>query len=1151
MYCYRCGSLNPDDAQRCNHCGIELRAYANNPNEDIRRLEQELATAQESIRRLSRYIPAVIVEGILRDQERLRGERREIAVLFADAEGFTHLSASLDAESTFDLINDLLGRLITCVHRYGGLVDKFTGDGLIGVFGAPIAHENNAEMVVRTALDMQKAAAEFAPIARAQLGAPLQIRIGIHSGPAIAGILGTDEQAAYTVIGETVNLAARLETEAAPGDILVSTRIHAQTQSLFTFEAIKALQIKGVDHPVFAYRVVGKRTTPAATRGVPGISSIFLGHETELAQLNTLLETFLQERKGQFVTIRGEAGMGKSRLVTEWLSAIDRDAINIWQERGLPYITGVGYGIFRSLLNKSTRANPAGARWDTQISPSLIPFLKQILELPLTPTEELPLATLAPEHIRQLTTVALREWLRKEAQQRPLIIILDDFHWADDLSRDALKTLSSLIHDVPILFCVITRLHAVDAFDNAVGGDGSRVSIEIGPLTSEQSQVLLAHNVDLTSMSESIINTILTRAEGNPFYIEEFVRLLIEKELLHLVDGKWHVVSTVALDKLEIPPSLHSLMLARVDRLPENLRNVLRDASVIGLQFDARLLESIEYHFHGTASIAPYLERLTEAELLEPCPQAGPNIYTFRHILTQETIYNSILHSQRPELHKVVAESIRRLYRDDPESQAEVLARHYDQAHMRDKALHYMILAGDRARARYANREAIEFYSRALQLSQHFNHRESERWHAAIGLADVQQHVGEYEEAIAFYQAALEERKDAPPETQAEVMLKLARTWAQRGDMEEAEAWLHHGLSKLKELDHKPPNVEAEIYAYLGWISLRQGDILKAQTLFEQALALVNNTHHYDVLSTILNHLGTVYHNQGDWDRAAQTIERALTIREELGDLPGVARSANSLGILKSNSGNWNGALEDYQRGLHVLENIGDTEGTAIAHTNIGSVYINMGAWDQAERHLRQGLELAQQIANPFELAQAHLNLGRLYLTQGQWHRTQQHLDTAISFYRQAGANTNPSLITAYWLQGLLSLEQDNVDTATVWSQRMYALLQEVNGKPSGESTEWGHYEQLQGRIALAQRKPAQALDHLKQGETIFLASNTHIEIGRTIYWRAQVWLARGEAEKAKTELLKALRIFELLGAAHDLEQTKTAIAMLENDAAL
>jgi len=216
MYCYRCGSLNADQAQRCYRCSTELRAPASDPNADTQRLEQALADARASIDRLSRYIPAVIIEGILHDQQYLRGERREMAVLFADTEGFTHLSTSLDAESAFDLINDLLGRLITCIHRYGGMVVSFTGDGLLAVFGVPTTHENNAEMAVRAALDMQKAATGFAPIARAQLGAPLHIRIGIHSGLAIAGIIGTEDQAAYTVIGETVNLAAGWKPRLAP-----------------------------------------------------------------------------------------------------------------------------------------------------------------------------------------------------------------------------------------------------------------------------------------------------------------------------------------------------------------------------------------------------------------------------------------------------------------------------------------------------------------------------------------------------------------------------------------------------------------------------------------------------------------------------------------------------------------------------------------------------------------------------------------------------------------------------------------------------------------------------------------------------------------------------------------------------------------------
>ncbi len=1137
MYCSHCGSQNPDNTTSCHACHAALDA-------DIQALQQALAVAQESLDRLRRYVPAVVVEGILHDQERLTGERREIAVLFADAVNFTHLSASLDAESVFNLINDLLGRLIACIHRYGGLVDKFTGDGLMAVFGAPIAHENDAEMAVRAALDMQRAADEFTPIAKAQLGAPLEIRIGVHSGPAIAGILGTTEQAAYTVIGDTVNIAARLESLATPGDILVSMQVHTQTQPFFEFQTMEATFIKGVDHPVITYQVTGKRTAPEAARGIRGVTSIFLGHETELAQLRARLTDFVDHRAGQRITVRGEAGMGKSRLVSEWLADVTPDAARIWQGRGLPYVQGISYGILRSLLQDAIKTYPPGEAWDSQISAALLPFLKQIAGLPLTPKEEMPLSTLTPESVKQLTALALREWFIEETRRRPFIVVLDDFHWADDLSRDLLKTLSHITTEVPVIFCVITRAYAEPPFDPTPDTERS-LFVDVNPLTHAQSRELLAHAVDLEGLSESVIDTILTRAEGNPFYIEEFVRMLIEKGLLQLAGNQWRVVSTVALEKLEAPTSLRGLMMARVDRLPENLRNVLRDASVIGLQFDARILESIERHFHGAESVAPFLERLAEAGLLEPRPQVNAYTYAFRHILTQETIYDSILHGQRPALHRLVAEALTDLHADDLHNQAEVLAIHYDLAHVRDKALDYTLLAGERARLQFANRKATEYYSRALQLSQHLTHCEKERWQAAMGLGDVQQHIGEYEEAIAFYQAALDDWKEAPVEAQAEIMLKLGRVWIQRGGMEEAETWLQQGLTRLGDSEHAQPQIEAEIHAFLGWIALRRGDLAGAQVRLEQALGRVNDTQHYDTLSSILNRLGAVYYNQGDWERATQVVERALAIRESLGDILGVARSSNNLGILKRNSGDWKSALENYQRGLQVLEKTGDTEGIAIAHTNIGSVYIDIGDWDKAEANLRQSFEIAQRIANPYEIAQAHLNLGRLYLSQQLWAPSQSHLDAAIALYKQAGARASSGLIDAYLLQGQLCLEQGKVKAAAKWSTQSHALLHEVTGKTAGESAEWGHYEQLMGRVAAAQGDAAQAHEHLQRAKAVFGAGRTHLEVGRTAYYCAQVWLNLADKAKARAELVEAKHIFEQLGATPDLLRTEQALSGL------
>ncbi len=610
-----------------------------------------------------------------------------------------------------------------------------------------------------------------------------------------------------------------------------------------------------------------------------------------------------------------------------------------------------------------------------------------------------------------------------------------------------------------------------------------------------------------------------------------------------LVDG-------TALEKLEAPTSLRGLMMARVDRLPENLRNVLRDAAVIGLQFDARILESIERHFHGAESVAPFLERLTEAGLLEPRPQANVHTYAFRHILTQETIYDSILHAQRPVLHRLVAEALTALYADNLYNQAEVLAIHYDQARMRDKALEYTLLAGERARLQFANRKATEYYSRALQLSQHLTRCEKERWQAAMGLGDIQQHIGEYEEAIAFYQAALEDWKEAPLEAQAEIKLKLGRVWIQRGSMEEAETWLQQGLSCLADSQHTQPQIEAEIHAYLGWISLRRGDLMGARAKLEQALERVDDTQYYDALSSILNRLGAVYYNQGDWERATQAVERALAIRESLGDILGVARSSNNLGILKRNSGEWQSALESYQRGLQILEKIGDSEGIAIAHTNIGNVYIDMGDWEKAEANLRQSFEIAQRIANPYEIAQAHLNFGRLYLAQQLWEPAQSHLDAAITLYKQAGAHASPGHIDAYLLQGQLCLEQGKVNAAVEWSAQSHNLLHEVSGKTSGESAELGRYEQLTGRIGAAQGNAAQALEHLQRARAIFDAGRTQLEVGRTAYYCAQIWLSLADEAKAYARIVEAQRIFTQLGAIPDLQRVEQALSAIRASSA-
>jgi class 3 adenylate cyclase/tetratricopeptide (TPR) repeat protein len=1101
---------------------------------------------------LRRYVPTVVADSVLFDRERLRGERREVSILFADVVNFTQLSVSLDAEAVFNLINGLLGRMVECIHRYDGMVDKFVGDGLMAVFGAPIAHENDAELTVRAALDMQRAAAEFEPVARAQVGAPLRIRIGINSGPAVAGVIGTEQQAAYTVIGETVNLAARLQSAVRPGGILVSSRVYQQTRALFDFQTSGTTHIKGFDQPILVFEVAGDRAEPLPTRGIAGITTTLLGRDDEMEKLHQMLSAFLSDRRGRLIVVQGEAGLGKSRLAQEWLSAPLPTTATIWRGRGLPYFEGVGYAPFRSLIEDALRFKGEPEALEAHLTPALRPFLRQIAGLPLTQRENVALRNLEPERVKQLTSLAVREWLVNEARQQPLIVVIDDFHWADDLSRDLLQSVVDIIDESPLLLCVMTRptpkrpLRLDLAASTRLLDAPVRLDIELKPLSAAHSRALLNDLVELNDLPEQIIATILARAEGNPFYIEEFVRMLIEKDVLKPTSGKWRVASAMELRTVDVPTSLGGLMLTRFDRLPKELQQVLRDASVIGLEFPSRLLEEVERRLHGTAAAAPMLERLVELGMLTPRHATSEPTYAFAHVLTQETIYNSLLHSQRPGLHRTVAESIEFLFSEDAMNQAESLALHYDRARVRDRAMLYSVLAGNRAKARFANYEAIEHYSRALQLAQHLSGHESARWQAAIGLGDVEQLIGEYEEAAAFYQAMLEEWMGATAEDRAWAMLKLGQVWDKRGDLHEADNWLQQALQQLDKVHVAAPDLRGQVYSELGWMNLRRGDLTAAQQWLEQGLTLVNVTQYYSVQSSVLNRLGAVYYNRGQWTEAVSYVEQALALRERLGDVVGYARSLNNLGILKWASGDWDGAQSDYQRAVEMHESIGEAEGLVQAGTNLGLLYTDRGDWVRAEAMLQRSLAIAQRIAHPYELATSHMNLGRLYLFQERWPDSTRHLNAAVSLYEEAGARGNFNLKDTYYLQGVLALEQGQIEAAQHWAKRSLDLLREATGTEQGSSPEWGNYEVLAGRINLAKRDMANAYRHLDRAVTILQDGGQAIEAARSLYWRARVSLQQDRLTEARQDLEMSRTVLEQLGAAADLQRVDKQLAELK-----
>ncbi len=1134
MLCPTCGHVNPHDAQVCLTCGADLVLS----DEELR---VQLFKAHVALSKLQRFIPRVVAQAVLTDQSYLQGEQREIAVLFVDAVNFTRLSASLDAESTFRLVNDFLSHLVAAVHRYDGLVDKFTGDGLMAVFGAPRAHENDAELAVRAALDMQRAMEDFAVEARARIGAPLQVRIGIHVGPAVAGVIGSDEQAAYTVIGDTVNIAARLEAQARAGNILVSERVYHLTQPFFEFRKVGFVTLKGLEEPLAVYEVVGQRSEPLAERGVAGVTTIFLGHDEDLARLQAMEQALLADGHGRVVLIQGEAGMGKSRLVAEWLARAAQDKLQVYRGRGLPYSQGIAYSVFRSLLQNVMRVTPPEIPWDARLTPRLRLFLWRILGI-LPPDEEQRLRYLDTERVKQLTELAMREWTLTAAREKPLVLILDDFHWADGLSRDLLQMLVKVTAEAPLLLVIMTRPTPEAPLQLEVPAPDPEPDvpvyqeIHLNPLSDEHSRQLLGHLVALEDLPEDVIQTILRRAEGNPFYIEEFVRLLIERGVLQLREGRWRTFMAVTLDTLDIPTTLRGLMMTRVDQLPESMRDLLRSAAVIGLQFTLPVLEEVQRRLQSPLHVKPLLDHLVELGVLERRPEVGEDVYAFRHILTQETIYASLLRLQRPRLHQTVAEAIESLYADSLDRYVEVLAYHYDHARVREKALLYALRAGERARDRYANHEAVEYFSRALQLSQHIAGYEKERWGATVGLGEVEARIGEYDEAIACYRAALDEGNVATSGERARVMLRLGEVWVRRGELDEAEGWLRQALALYNEAPYAA-ELSAEVYSELGWIQLRRGNLDAARDWLEKALVLVRPTTAYDVLSKVLNRLGGVYFYQGDLESAAYHVEEALDLPNRLGDLVGYARSLNNLGVLKYLSGDWDGSLQAYEEAVKLHERNGEVDGLVHASLNLGTLYTDRGEWERAYTYLSRSIEAARRIGQPYEMTMAYLSLAQWHLAQKQWEACHEALDAAEKVYKTSKSPLNVADI--YLVHARIHVERGDYDEA----EAVLRLLQEQlpQDKPSAEL---GLYEKLKGQLAYAQGDYATARAHLVRAVDMLDKEKHLLDAARARFHLACAYHRLGEEDPARAQLDQARNVFKRLRAHPDLD-------LLEREAAL
>ena len=665
-------------------------------------------------------IPTHLAEKILTTRHALEGERKQVTVLFADLKGSTELIRDLDPEQTQTLLDPALHAMMDAVHRYEGTVNQVMGDGIMALFGAPLAHEDHAARACYAALAMQDALRRYADEVRRTHGLPVQMRVGLHSGDVVVRAIGNDLHMDYSAVGLTTVLAARMEQLATPGSILLTAATLRLVEGLVQVNPLGPVPVKGMDEPVEVFELVGasairRRLQATVARGL----TRFVGRQTELAALHQALER-AGVGHGQVVALLGEAGVGKSRLVYEVVHSHRTQGWLVLESASVSYGKATPYFPVLDLLKRyvqvedrddtrTIRARVTGQvlTLDTALQETIPALLALLDALP----EESPFLTLDPPQRRRRTLDGLKRVLLRESQVQPLLLVFEDLHWIDSETQALLDSLVESLPTARLLLLVNYR----PEYQHGWGSKTYYTQLRLDPLppvsAHELLHALLGDDPSLAPLTQLLI----ARTEGNPFFLEESVRTLVETGVLLGTRGAYRLVQPV--ESLQVPATVQAILAARIDRLPPEEKRLLQTAAVLGMEVPLPLLQAIAELPEETLQRS--LTHLQAAEFLYETRLFPEHAYTFKHALTHEVAYRSLLQERRRALHARIVEALETLASERLADHVERLADHAVRGEVWDKALLYCWQAGAKAMERSASREAVGCYEQALTAIAH------------------------------------------------------------------------------------------------------------------------------------------------------------------------------------------------------------------------------------------------------------------------------------------------------------------------------------------------------------------------------------------------------------------------------------------------
>ncbi len=1109
-----------------------------------------IETTIRRIQALALFLPPGLMDRIKMEPRRMviGGEYRPVTIFFANFYGIDEIIERLGEERSAEITAILNAHFTTMrriIAKYGGVVNKVdtyaVGHRIMALFGAPRAHIDDPERAVRAALEMQEAMASFVELETSCGVFSLKQRIGLNTGLVFAGNVGSPARQEYSVMGDEVNLAARLMGVATEGQVIVSQSTVHQSGDVFLLHEHEPVQVKGKSQPVDNYEALGLQEHRVRERRP------LVGRDEEWQIVHDLIDLVL-DGETQVLTIVGDVGMGKSRFIEEltahWTE--EHRALSIGSScpsfgRHTPYLPWL------DLLRDFFGFNPADSNQVKlekigallrEVDPTWGDWTVLLGGLLGLEVEETALVRALDAQTRQRMIFRIVTGLVEHvASEQPLLLVIDDLQWADDTSVELVNQVARQVAGQPLLFVLAHRPEESLALD--VADLPHRTGLRLEELSEEAGLRLLDVLLPTTpQMPQQLKELILEKAQGNPLFIDAVAHSLIENYLtLDEETGTYH--ARADLDQIEIPDSVNRVIMSRIDRLDETSRNVLRVASVIGKEFKHWLLNAIYPYRRAEGELRERLDELSQREILD-----GPLaelLYLFRHILTLEVAYESLLYSDRRQLHRSIGESIETQQADRLAEYWEVLAHHYGLAEEWEKALDYHLQAARRAQSIYANEDAIHHFRQALKAAEQVAGSEDRQLAAHEGLGDVLDTLGDYDEALAHIRQAQElvteidySLGDAARRL-ADLCRKTAAIHEKKSDYEAAFEWLHKGLGFLEGIEA----IEAaRIYLLGSGVYQRQGKNEEAVEWCQKSLDIasqIQTRESAQAMGRAYYNLGGIYIRRGDLARALQFCRESLQIYEQIDDIVGQSQVHINLANAyfdRGKQGDWPKGTEHYLQALEIKRKIGDVYYQAVITLNLGQAYLDQGDLSQATSYNRQSLERWQELGSIYMGAVLRNNMGVVALRRGDPDEALELLQKSQEMFQQIGSMD--ILPEVYRQQALAHLDRGGMNKAQNCAHRSLKLAQEQEMR-----LEEGATRRVLGQVHLGRQELALAEQELGESLRILEELNSRYEAGKTLFQLAYLYRTQGNQTQMKENLERARAIFEDLGAHLDLAQVQ------------